>query len=175
MATPLWTDRIVAGAALGALWFAWKTLREIARTRKDQQMPVISFRFRDDIGSGIQGYSYRLVNVGGGPALITNFQILHSRLFSRTGDFTNHVDSILGPSSGDPMLEIAYASEAVPPGSIGTSIGPPELRDPKAHYIIEYEDVFGRKFSTEFKNCAHKFRGPISKAVIWERLESWVK
>lgn len=99
------------------------------------------------------------MNVGKGPAFITKFEIKSSRVLG-AGDMTSSVDSILGPASGDASLEIAYATEPVPPETSGTTVGPPELRDPKTHYIIEYHDAFGRRFSTEFQNCRHIFVSP---------------
>ena len=165
---PMWTDKLsavsTAIACMGifiTIAVYLKILWESILSRKDQKMPVISFRFRYLSGGlpGLPGYSYRLVNVGGGAAFITKFEILSSRIYA-SGDITAGIDSILGPCSGDEDLEIAYAIEPVPPGTIGTTMGPPELRDPKTHYLIEYRDAFGRQFSTEFKNCRHEFAGP---------------
>ncbi|MBI4248082.1 MAG: hypothetical protein HY611_01160 [Elusimicrobia bacterium] len=143
------------------LWVYWRLLREAERTRQDQQIPVLCFRFREheSDNSGAQ-YSYRIVNAGHGTAFITDFRILKSRACQKG---TPDIDTVLGPPIGDPILEIAFAFEPV--FATDTDFQSmrrrdPELRVSETHYEIEYTDVFKRRFRTVFKSKKHEFYGP---------------
>lgn len=143
------------------LWVYWRLLREAERTRQDQQMPVLCFRFREhESNNSTTQYSYRIVNAGHGTAFITNFQILKSRAHQNG---TPDVDTVLGPSISDPNLEIAFAFEPVSAPDVDCQNmrrRDPELRVSETHYEIDYTDVFKRRFRTVFKDKKHEFYGP---------------
>ena len=158
----------------GLLKSSWRQIElqkeQLAQQEKQQKeqskqliMPFLIFKLReteskgpmhvaeegkagtDYMGNHIQ-FSYRIVNVGRGPAIITKFD---SSKFNIKGNKTNKVDNVIGPSS-DNELEICFAYG---PKAANSNA----LQDSGTYLLIEYKDIFGNKYKTEFKNCSSIF------------------
>lgn len=157
---------------LVSICIAYRLLKQTIEQRKDSKMPVMSFRFRaEEIQpyEGIHGtslaehnefakqqgkivlsandpvpvFSYRLVNIGSGPAI--NVKLINAKANS---EFT--VDNIIG-SGGDKELEVCF--------DFNTRISNKNLLSiPDTHWIVEYEDVFGRKYKTIYKDAKNQFQ-----------------
>lgn len=109
---------------------------EQRRTRLDDKFPCIVVRSRKNRSI----YEVRLVNIGKGPAFITQFEVkgldrLHSDHEYKDGDHTDEIDRALGPEVGDPALQCWFAW-----GS------PKQLRAETVSIGIAYTDIEHREF-----------------------------
>jgi len=158
---------LAAVGALGAAIAAILSYKEARKQRMDAETPVISFRFReakveptDPIydteferfkkkdksgltkGEPLPVFSYRLVNVGAGPAMKVSFEQINI-------EGTTEIDNIIG-AKVPPELEVCFATS--PRNDTNY------LRKDDTRLTVKYEDIFKRKYKTEFIEKKNNFR-----------------
>ncbi len=150
--------------ALLTAFYVWYTRQLLANVRAEtlnQKRPIIVFRFRHAKGSGGGPVTQdRMVNVGSGPAL--HIALYSNLVVSENGGDASlsdqlrpwplPVDNVLGPESGDPDMQICFN---VGQGEVKTL-----LRAEGVKLSVKYEDIFGRKFATDFVHMKHNLKGP---------------
>jgi hypothetical protein len=165
-----WIQILTFIALVAMALFALLSWNEARVQRKDAEIPVISFRFRvikvepsDPIyntefkrfkkkdttglqeGEPVPVFSYRLVNVGAGPAMNVSLKI------EKMGDMqevTPDIDDIIG-AKVSPELEVCFATGPINDTNY--------LRESDTRLAVKYEDIFGRKYKTEFAEKRNRF------------------
>jgi len=160
--------------ALLTAFYVGYTRQLLANVRAEtlnQKRPIIVFRFRHATGSGeVPVTQDRMVNVGSGPAL--HIALYSNLTFSENGgdvSFTDQlkpwplpIDNILGPESGDPEMQICF--------NVGQGEGRTLLRGEGVKLSVKYEDIFGRKFATDFVRMKHTIKGPTVSGDVSRKL-----
>lgn len=134
-------DTIALGAAIGtiaAAIYAGVAASEQRRTRMDDKFPCMVVGSRNDD-------ELRLVNIGRGPAFITQFAVekldeLVAGKKYEDGDKTIYIDRVIGPEVGDPALQCHFAWGGA------KDIREDSPRPEKVSIGIAYEDIGGRLF-----------------------------
>ena len=165
-----WTTVATVVSAVFIVKYTFYTKKLVAETKKQREQsirPFLIFKLRETRLGGIitidsitypdgcDLFSYRIVNIGSGPAIIENFEAKKFQPLetNKLGSiFTSNpvYDNIIGPSI-DPELEICFSTQ---PKNGNKNA----LQDEDTHLIVEYRDIFGQKFSTEFKNRKNNFK-----------------
>jgi hypothetical protein len=138
---------VILGITAIVMYF---TLKESRKLRMDGQMPLICFRWKIgpvDFSNPTPVFSYRIINVGAGPAIIEKF------IWNRV-EKTTEIDNIIG-NKVDPDWEICFAFEPVKNQQEQDMT--PMLKKKDMTLSIVYKDVFGRKYETKFEKCRNIF------------------
>jgi hypothetical protein len=151
---PNWIVAISAVAYTGIT--AWLILDQ-RESRLDDKFPCIVVRSRldraaTDVVTDRNEWTLRLVNIGRGPAFIEYFYAegLHG-CSCNDGDLTDIIDKVIGPDTGDPHLQVAFAQ------------GDPQvLRRSELRIIIHYRDVAGRLFKSRLIAGKHEYERPVA-------------
>jgi hypothetical protein len=127
---------------------------ETRRQREDSKMPILAFRFREgprDPTDSTIVISYRIVNVGSGPAIIDDFVI--RKFLIRPGGTRvdgDRIDKVIGSGL---EYEVCFAWEPLE----ALKDRPPLLEDPETMLEIKYRDIFGRRYLTTYHRCKFEF------------------
>lgn len=164
-------------AALVAAFAAIRSYREARELRKDTEIPVMSFRFRQvkveptdpiydavfenhnelaktplERGESIPVFSYRLVNVGAGPAMNVSLEVKNMEGTTRgTMKADMQIDDVIG-AKVPPELEVCFATSRINDNNC--------LRKKETWFVVKYKDIYGRKYETHFIEGSHKFFAP---------------
>jgi len=169
-------------AAFVAAFAAIRSYGEARELRKDAEIPVISFRFRQvkveptdpiydavfenhnelaktpfERGESVPVFSYRLVNVGAGPAMNLSLEVKNMEGTTRgTMKGYMQIDDIIG-AKVPPDLEVCFATSRINDNNC--------LRKKETWLVVKYKDIYGRKYETHFVEGNHKFFGPAISSI----------
>ncbi len=166
-----WIQILTFIALVAMALFAMLSYKEARKQRMDAEIPVMSFRFRKanvepterriydteferfkkkdttglQKGEPVPVFSYRLVNVGAGPAINVSLKI---EKMGNMQEVTPDIDDIIG-AKVSPELEVCFATGPINDTNY--------LREGNTRLAVKYEDIFGRKYKTEFAEKRNKF------------------
>ena len=165
----------IAIAVLTWLYICYtkRLLDQAKKSAYDQKMPVVVFRFRHSQGKGGGPVTEeRLVNIGTGPALhltlysnvdVKDGAIVGINKGAKLEKWPLPVDNVLGPEIGDAHMQICFLTTEGADRSI--------LRNPDLVLRVLYQDVFGRKYATNFENLKNDFH--LGKDSKMDKESAW--
>ena len=137
----------------------FKILSQARISAYDTKMPVLVFKSKPMPPSKlVKSNSELIVNIGSGPALDIylksngEFQektlISFNKKIKSLNLWPQPLDNCIGPCNGNLELQICF----------NITCGELEiLKNEDAQLLLEYKDIFGRKYKTRFENKINKF------------------